>query len=146
MHKRNITYEIFDENDNPVETTKSFYFGMSIEELMRLQVEYEGGYVEMMQEFLKAENLKELMIHFDTFILMAYGVKAEDGEFIKDEELTKSFKKSSAFKALFAELAMETDRMAEFLQACLPRELGRTVQKELAKELKELKAEPTPAV
>jgi|SRR5215203_354343 len=141
MIPRQITYEVFDEYGNPAQVTETFYFNLSKPELIKLQVEYKQGFVEMLQEIIKTEDNKELVKQFDTLILMSFGVRSEDGRrFIKSPELAKEFSQTDAYNVLFAELATSELEAAKFIQGILPKDMQGAMENELAPVL------PTPAV
>ena len=125
MLKKEITYENFDGE----EVTDTFYFNVSKPEIIELEVEIEGGFGRMMERIVEANNTKLLVQEFKRIILLAYGVKSEDGKrFIKSDELREEFSQTAAYSELFMQLALDADAAAEFIKAILPRDLSDTLE------------------
>ncbi|HMS83600.1 MAG TPA: hypothetical protein PKD12_08120 [Nitrospira sp.] len=120
MLKKDITFE--DLEGNPV--TETHYFHLTKADLIELQLGKQGGFEEWLQRVIAAEDGKELVRALKDIILMAYGVKSEDGKrFIKTETLRAEFANSEAFAELFAEIAMDQDKASAFVNGIIPRGL-----------------------
>ena len=135
MLKREIKFEDFD----GVETSEIFYFNISKPELIELEVEYDSGFGKMIENIVETKNNRELVKTFKDIILLAYGVKSDDGKrFIKTPQLREEFAQSAAYNELFMELATDDDAATVFLTAVLP--------KDVSVEVNAVKAEviPTP--
>jgi hypothetical protein len=129
MLKRSITYEDY----NGETVTDDFYFNLSKPELVELEVNIEGGFGRFLQTIIKSENTKALIAEFKKIILMAYGVKTEDGKrFIKSDELREGFSQTEAYSVLFMELATDDKKATAFLTAILPRDMQGDMNKALA--------------
>lgn len=125
MLKRTIKYKNFDEED--VEDV--FYFNLSKPEIVELSVEGEGGFGKLLQRIVEEKNNRELVKQFKHIILMAYGVKSEDGnQFIKTDELRSAFSHHAAFQALYMELLEKEDAMADFVNGILPKDMPKQDQ------------------
>lgn len=125
MLKKEITYENFDGE----EVTDTFYFNVSKPEIIELEVEIDGGFGKMMQRIVDANNTKLLVQEFKRIILLAYGVKSEDGKrFIKSDELREEFSQTAAYSELFMQLALDADAAGDFIKAILPRDLSDTIE------------------
>jgi hypothetical protein len=125
MLKKEITYENFDGE----ETTETFYFNVSKPEIIELEVDVQGGFGRMMERIVEANDTKLLIQEFKRIILLAYGVKSEDGKrFIKSDELREEFTQTAAYSELFMQLALDADAAAEFIKAILPRDLSDTIE------------------
>lgn len=135
MLKREITYEDFNGNTH----TESFYFNMSKPELIELEVEHQNGFDGMLQKIIDTKDNKELIAQFKKIILMAYGIKSDDGKrFIKSDELREEFEQTAAFHTLFMELATDDKVAAVFISGILPADMRDNVEKTAANnELKE---------
>ena len=138
MLKREIEFEDF----NGVKTTEVFYFNISKPELIELEVEYDQGFGQMLQNVVEAKNNKELIKQFKRIVLIAYGQKSEDGKrFIKSDKLREEFAQSAAYNELFMELATDDNAAVAFLTSVLPKDM----QGELSKsQLSMLPTPPTP--
>lgn len=120
MLKHTITYEDF----NGEMVTEDFYFNLSKPELIDLEVEIDGGFARMLQTIIKSENTKEIIKQFKRIILMAYGVKSEDGKrFIKSDNLREEFSQTNAYSEMFMRMATDDKAAAEFLQGVLPKDM-----------------------
>lgn len=120
MLKREIKYE--DYNGAPV--TEVFYFNITKPELLELEVEYKQGFGQLLEQIIEAQDKKEVIQHFKRIILLAYGVKSEDGKrFMKTPQLREEFVQSAAYEALFMELATDDTVAAEFVRGILPKDM-----------------------
>lgn len=118
MLKKTIKYVDY----NGVERCEDFYFNLSKAEVTEMQVSEEGGYDQMLQRIVDAQNNKEIFKHFKAIILKAYGVKSQDGKrFIKSEELSEEFSQTEAFVELIMELASSETAAAEFVNGVIPK-------------------------
>lgn len=118
MLKKTIKYVDY----NGVERCEDFYFNLSKAEVTEMQVSEEGGYDQMLQRIVDAQNNKEIFKHFKAIILKAYGVKSQDGKrFIKSEELSEEFSQTEAFVELIMELASNETAAAEFVNGIIPK-------------------------
>lgn len=118
MLKKTIKYVDY----NGVERCEDFYFNLSKAEVTEMQVSEEGGYDQMLQRIVDAQNNKEIFKHFKAIILKAYGVKSQDGKrFIKSEELSEEFSQTEAFVELIMELASSETAAAEFVNGIIPK-------------------------
>lgn len=120
MLKRNITYEDFNGN----KATDVFYFNISKQELIKMEVEYPQGFGAMIEAIIEAKDHKTLIKKFEELILLAYGEKSEDGKrFIKTDKLREEFSQTAAYNALFLELATDDKAAVTFLKGVLPKDL-----------------------
>ena len=118
MLKKTIKYVDY----NGVERCEYFYFNLSKAEVTEMQVSEEGGYDQMLQRIVDAQDNKEIFKHFKAIILKAYGVKSQDGKrFIKSEELSEEFSQTEAFVELIMELASSETAAAEFVNGIIPK-------------------------
>jgi hypothetical protein len=118
MLKKTIKYVDY----NGVERCEDFYFNLSKAEVTEMQVSEEGGYDQMLQRIVDAQDNKEIFKHFKAIILKAYGVKSQDGKrFIKSEELSEEFSQTEAFVELIMELASSETAAAEFVNGIIPK-------------------------
>jgi len=133
MLKREIKFEDFDGN----QSSDIFYFNISKPELVELEVEHEGGFGKMLESIVETKNNKELIKKFKDIVLLAYGVKSEDGKrFIKSDQLREEFSQTAAYNELFMELATDDNAAVQFLTAVLP--------KDIAGEVNSVKSEVLP--
>jgi hypothetical protein len=121
MLKRTITYTDF--NDNVI--SEVYYFNISNSELIEFNVQFEGGAQAFFNRIVEAQDGKEIIEQFKKLILFAYGQKSEDGKrFIKSDALREEFSQTSAFDALFMDLATNADSAAQFVNGVIPKDLA----------------------
>lgn len=126
MFKRDITYEDFDGE----KITETFYFNLTKTELIELEVEHKNGLQEAMQRIIKANDRKQLITEFKRIILLAYGVKSDDGKrFIKNDVLREEFSQSAAYDSLFMELATNEESAAAFINGIVPKDFAKELEK-----------------
>ena len=118
---KEIQYEDFD--GNPVVGEK-FHFNLTKSELVDLETSYSGGLEETIRKIAAANDVNTLMREFKRIILMAYGVRSDDGKvFRKSKELSDDFSNHAAFDVLFMQLIQDDKAAAEFIQAILPKDV-----------------------
>lgn len=99
------------------------YFNLNEVEVVRFAAEFPDGDIEKYIENLtENSNIKEIMFLFEKALQHAYGERSEDGKhFLKSQERSDLFAQSAAYSALFIELATDTDKATEFINALLSR-------------------------
>lgn len=123
MLTKTITYTDY----NGTERTEKFYFNLSKAELMEMELTTAGGYGEMLQNIVNAQEGPTLIKIFKELVLKAYGQKSADGKrFIKSEELSTAFSQTEAYSILFMELATDAKAAAEFVNGIIPADIDRT--------------------
>lgn len=121
MYKKTLTYTDFD----GVERTEDFYFNFTKAELMDLQLSTEGGLLDIIKTIVKSKNTPELVKLFKKTILLAYGVKSEDGKrFKKSDEIREDFISTAAYPEIYMELATDANAASEFINGILPADLA----------------------
>lgn len=126
MFKRDVTYEDFDGE----EVTETFYFNLSKRELIQLEVEYKEGLRDALQRIVKSNDNKTLVAEFQKIVLLAYGIKSDDGRrFIKNDTIREEFSQTAAYDSLFMDLAMNDTAAAAFINGIVPKDLAAEVEK-----------------
>lgn len=126
MFKRDVTYEDFDGE----EVTETFYFNLSKRELIQLEVEYKEGLRDALQRIVKSNDRKVLVAEFQKIVLLAYGIKSDDGRrFIKNDTIREEFSQTAAYDSLFMDLAMNDTAAAAFINGIVPKDLAAEVEK-----------------
>jgi hypothetical protein len=126
MLKRDITYENF----NGVKETETFYFNLTRTEIVELELSYDGGLEVSIQRIIDAQNVKALITEFKRIVLLAYGVRSEDGKrFMKSDELREAFSQTAAYDALFMELATDDNAAAIFIKGIIPSDMSKEIDK-----------------
>lgn len=129
MLKKPIKYTDY----NGTEREENFYFNLSKAELMELELGTTGGFAEMVQRIVDAQDQPTLMKIFKDFILKAYGEKSADGKrFMKMDEfgrpLSANFEQTEAYSVLFMELITDADAAAEFINGIVPADIAKEAQ------------------
>ena len=116
MLKKNVKYVDF----NGETQSEVLYFNLTEPEVVRLDVQFEGGlsaFIETLDEDVNPEDILSL---FEKVLQASYGEKSDDGRhFIKDPIAVDLFYQSAAYAALFVELVQDTDKAAAFFNSLL---------------------------
>lgn len=117
MLKKTITYTDY----NGLERTENFYFNLSKAEIAEMELATVGGFAEMIQRVVDAQDQAAIVKIFKDLILKAYGEKSEDGKrFMKSDEIATAFAQTEAYSILFMELATDADSAAAFVNGIIP--------------------------
>jgi hypothetical protein len=123
--KKTITYNDF----NDQETEEVFFFHLSKQELVELEMSKEGGFVDSMKRVQEAGDHATLIKEMKNIILMSYGKKTPDGKrFVKNQQIREEFESTKAFEVLFMELATDAAATLEFFQGIIPSDLAAEAQ------------------
>lgn len=121
MLKKTITYTDY----NGVERTEDKYFNLSKAEIMEMEMSTAGGFAEMVQGIVKAQDAPAIMKIFKDIILKSYGEKSPDGKrFIKSKELSDEFSQTEAYSDLFIELCTNAEASAAFINGIIPADVA----------------------
>ena len=124
MLKKEIAYTDY----NGVERKETFYFNLSKAEIMEMELTTVGGFAEMIQKIVDAQDAPSIIKTFKDLVLKSYGEKSPDGKrFIKTEELRDSFEQTEAYSTLFMELATNAAAASEFVNGIIPADLAKQV-------------------
>ncbi len=116
MLKKTIKYIDF----NGEKREDTVYFNLTEPEVVRLDVEFEGGLETYVSNFDPEVDPEAILTLFERIIQESYGEKSNDGRhFIKDSVKTKRFNQSAAYSALFMELVKNGEIAAEFFNRML---------------------------
>lgn len=116
MLKKAIKYTDY----NGVEREDTYYFNLSKAEIMEMELSTVGGFAEMIEKVVAAQDTPTIVAIFKDLILKAYGEKAPDGKgFMKLDEdgrpLSRKFSQTEAYSTLFMELATDAEAAAAFI-------------------------------
>lgn len=119
---------------NGVDREEPFYFNLSKAEIMEMEMSTVGGFAEMVQKIVDAQDIPTLIKVFKDLILKAYGEKSADGKgFLKlDEEgrpLSRKFVQSKAYSVLFMELSTNTEAATAFINGIVPADIAKEAEK-----------------
>ena len=117
MLKKTIAYTDY----NGVERKEDFYFNLSKAEIMEMELGTAGGFAEMIQKIIDAQDGPTIVKIFKDLVLKAYGEKSADGKrFIKSEEISKGFEQTEAYSNLFMELSTDAKAASDFINGIIP--------------------------
>lgn len=117
MLKKTITYTDY----NGVSRTEDCYFNLTKAELAKMQFTTVGGFAEMLESIVKANDVPEIYRVFEDIVMRSYGVKSADGRrFIKSKELSEEFIQTEAYSELMMSLLQDPDEMAAFINGIVP--------------------------
>lgn len=98
------------------EQEEVLYFNLTAPELLRLDVQFQGGLEAFIEKIDVKERPEEILELFETILKMSYGQKSEDNRrFIKSDELANEFFQSAAYAALFMQLISDQEVAVQFL-------------------------------
>ena len=129
MLKKTITYTDY----NGLERTENFYFNLSKAEIAEMELTTVGGFAEMIQRVVDAQDQAAIVKIFKDLILKAYGEKSEDGKrFMKSDEIATAFAQTEAYSILFMELATDADSAAAFVNGIIPSDVQKQMSANVA--------------
>lgn len=129
MIKETITYEDY----NGVLRTEDHYFNLTEAELTEMEMSINGGFTEMIQRIVAAQDMPAIIKIFKDLIVKSYGQKSLDGKmFIKIDDngrrLADDFVQTGAYSQLFMKLATDADAAAKFINGIMPAKLAEKVK------------------
>lgn len=116
MYKIHQKYEDFNGN----EREDDFYFNLSKAELLEMELSEDGGMDKRLQRLIGSQDMKEAIKVFKAIVLMSFGIKTDDGRFIKSQEVRDAFTQSAAYSEIFMDLATDPDKAQKFINGILP--------------------------
>lgn len=113
MLKKHVKYQGFD--GEIIE--EDLYFNLTRMDAIELSARYESkDLAAYMDEIVKKKDIVSLYRVLKDIVLLAYGVKSEDGKrFIKNESVQKEFEESLAFAQLIEDLHETESALSEFV-------------------------------
>lgn len=117
MYKITKKYEDF----NGVEKEQDFYFNLSKADILKMELSEEGGMDKRLDKLVKTKDMKEAIRVFEGLLLMAYGVKTDDGRFVKNDQVRAEFASSAAYSDIYFELATDPEAAQKFVEGVVPK-------------------------
>ena len=113
MLKKHVKYQGFD--GEIIE--EDLYFNLTRMDAIELSARYESkDLAAYMDEIVNKKDIVSLYRVLKDIVLLAYGVKSEDGKrFIKNETVKKEFEESLAFAQLIEDLHETESALSEFV-------------------------------
>ena len=101
---------------------------------MDMQLSTDGGLVDIIKKIVMSKDTPELIKLFKKVILMAYGIKSDDGKrFKKSDEIRDDFMSTEAYSEIYMELATDADEASRFINGILPEDLANQANDLIAK-------------
>jgi hypothetical protein len=120
MITKKIKYEDYLGNEREDE----FMFHLKKTELLDLNAEKEGGFINYIQSIIDSKDEGKLWIVFKEVVELSYGKRSADGlRFIKDPELTKEFEETEAFPVLITEFIEKPGAAEAFINGLMPADM-----------------------
>lgn len=109
---------------NGVERKEDHYFNLSEAEIMEMEMSTSGGFAEMIQKVVNAQDTPSIIKIFKDLILKAYGEKSPDGKrfmkVVNGVRLADAFSETEAYSVLFMKLATDADAATRFVNGIVP--------------------------
>lgn len=117
MYKITKKYEDF----NGKEIERDFYFNLTKADILKMELSEEGGMDKRLQRLVKTQDMKEAIKVFEGLLLMSYGVKTDDGRFVKNDEVRQEFVSSAAYSEIYWDLATNPEEAQKFIEGVVPK-------------------------
>ena len=117
MYKITRKFEDF----NGVEKEQDFYFNLTKADILKMELSEEGGMDKRLDRLVKTKDMKEAIKVFEGLLLMAYGVKTDDGRFVKNDQVRAEFASSAAYSDIYFELATNPEEAQKFVENVVPK-------------------------
>lgn len=125
MHKETITYEDW----NGVERTEDFYFHLTEQELIKMDVLENNSLQDKIKRIIDAKDQKEILNLFERIVYESYGVKSDDGKrFTKSKEVKDAFVENPAYSIIYMKLATDNEAAEKFVREIVPKPKNQPVQ------------------
>lgn len=122
------------EDYNGLEREEALYFNLNEAELMEMELTTAGGYAEMIEKIVAAQDGPSIFRIFKDLLLNSYGEKTPDGKgFLKSPELRAKFESSKAYSVIFMKLVTDSDAAAKFINGVIPSDMAKQLADTQAK-------------
>lgn len=106
---------------NGVEKEQDFYFNLTKADLLKMELSEEGGMDKRLDRLVKTKDMKEAIKVFEGLLLMSFGIKTDDGRFVRNDEARAQFVSSAAYPEIYFDLATNVDLANEFIANIIPK-------------------------
>lgn len=131
MLKKTVTYTDY----NGVERTEDFYFNLTKAEITEMELSTAGGFAEMLQKVVAAQDGPTIVKVFKDLVLKAYGEKSPDGKrFVKSTDISTAFAQTEAYSQIFMELATDAKAASAFVTGIMPADMQDDAKKLAAEQ------------
>lgn len=117
MYKITKKFEDF----NGVEKEQDFWFNLSKADILKMELSEEGGMDKRLDKLVKTKDMKEAIRVFEGLLLIAYGVKTDDGRFVKNDQVRAEFASTAAYSDIYFELATNPEAAQKFVEGVVPK-------------------------
>ena len=106
---------------NGVEKEEDFYFNLTRADILKMELSEDGGMDKRLDRLVKTQDIKEAIKVFEGLRLLSYGIKTDDGRFVKSEEARQRFMSSAAYSEIYFDLATNPDEAQKFVEGVVPK-------------------------
>lgn len=106
---------------NGVEKEEDFYFNLTKAEILKMELSEDGGMDQRLQRLVKTKDMKEAIKVFEGLLLLSYGIKTDDGRFVKSDEARAKFVSSAAYSEIYFDLATNPEEAQKFVDGITPK-------------------------
>lgn len=105
---------------NGVEKEQDFYFQLTKADILKMELSEEGGMDKRLDRLVKTKDMKEAIKVFEGLLLMSYGIKTDDGRFVRSDAARAEFISSAAYPEIYFDLATDVDEANKFVEGIIP--------------------------
>lgn len=105
---------------NGVEKEQDFYFQLTKADILKMELSEEGGMDKRLDRLVKTKDMKEAIKVFEGLLLMSYGIKTDDGRFVRSDAARADFVSSAAYPEIYFDLATDVDEANKFVEGIIP--------------------------
>ncbi len=106
---------------NGVEKEEDFYFNLTKADILKMELSEEGGMDKRLERLVKTKDMKEAIKVFEGLLLLSFGIKTDDGRFVRSEEARQAFVSSAAYSEIYFELATNPEEAQKFVNNVIPK-------------------------
>ena len=115
------------EDLNGFEKEEDFYFNLTKADILKMELSEDGGLDKRLDKLVKTKDMKEAIKVFEALLLMSFGVKTDDGRFVRSEEARQRFVSSAAYPEIYFELATNPEEAQKFVNGVIPKLEGSSI-------------------
>lgn len=132
MIKYTVSYEDF----NGKKIDEDLYFHLRKMDVVDLELTEGISVSDRIQKIINAKSGLDAKELLKGFVLSAYGVRTEDGKFLKSDKIREDFEASEAYSELMWRLLTNPTEMADFFNNLIPKDLMEDAIKALENQRK----------
>ena len=117
MYKKELSYKDY----NGQQRTEEFWFHLNEAELVDIEVRIDRrGLLAYLDTVQKSNDKAKALDFVKMLIQKGYGIKTEDGRFVKSDQIWDEFYSTAAYPALFMTLMKSDIEMEAFVNGIVP--------------------------